>query len=137
MLIALVQCDVSMYAIAFMDYFFFSSRRRHTSCALVTGVQTCALPISSGGRGDSEIDQQPPRFFAIGRDLRHQCVHVVELGLGPDEGVEGDVDFRSAKLLGEITERRFEQFLRRWEECSVGKGGFSPCWSRWWRVIER
>src|SRR3546814_609959 len=26
-------------------YFFFSSRRRHTRCALVTGVQTCALPI--------------------------------------------------------------------------------------------
>src|SRR3546814_1925972 len=30
--------------------FFFSSRRRHTRCALVTGVQTCALPISSGRR---------------------------------------------------------------------------------------
>src|SRR3546814_20954897 len=29
--------------------FFFSSRRRHTSCALVTGVQTCALPISRSG----------------------------------------------------------------------------------------
>src|SRR3546814_6217586 len=28
------------------DFFFFSSRRRHTRCALVTGVQTCALPIS-------------------------------------------------------------------------------------------
>src|SRR3546814_11058211 len=27
--------------------FFFSSRRRHTRCALVTGVQTCALPISN------------------------------------------------------------------------------------------
>src|SRR3546814_5083364 len=26
-------------------YFFVSSRRRHTRCALVTGVQTCALPI--------------------------------------------------------------------------------------------
>src|SRR3546814_16223604 len=26
-------------------FLFFSSRRRHTSCALVTGVQTCALPI--------------------------------------------------------------------------------------------
>src|SRR3546814_7287999 len=26
---------------------FFSSRRRHTRCALVTGVQTCALPICS------------------------------------------------------------------------------------------
>src|SRR3546814_5728746 len=33
----------------FVDYlfFFFSSRRRHTRCALVTGVQTCALPISA------------------------------------------------------------------------------------------
>src|SRR3546814_1287625 len=31
----------------FVDLFFvFSSRRRHTRCALVTGVQTCALPIS-------------------------------------------------------------------------------------------
>src|SRR3546814_8866838 len=30
----------------FVNYFvFFSSRRRHTRCALVTGVQTCALPI--------------------------------------------------------------------------------------------
>src|SRR3546814_5327313 len=32
-------------------YFFFSSRRRHTRCALVTGVQTCALPISSSDCG--------------------------------------------------------------------------------------
>src|SRR3546814_8477495 len=30
-----------------MVFFFFSSRRRHTRCALVTGVQTCALPILS------------------------------------------------------------------------------------------
>src|SRR3546814_7956245 len=28
-----------------LSLFFFSSRRRHTRCALVTGVQTCALPI--------------------------------------------------------------------------------------------
>src|SRR3546814_2794567 len=34
-----------LYAIC---VFFFSSRRRHTRCALVTGVQTCALPILSG-----------------------------------------------------------------------------------------
>src|SRR3546814_7717388 len=33
-----------MYGLFFL--FFFSSRRRHTRCALVTGVQTCALPIS-------------------------------------------------------------------------------------------
>src|SRR3546814_5072456 len=30
----------------FCGMVFFSSRRRHTRCALVTGVQTCALPIS-------------------------------------------------------------------------------------------
>src|SRR3546814_6145063 len=31
--------------VCFSFFFFFSSRRRHTRCALVTGVQTCALPI--------------------------------------------------------------------------------------------
>src|SRR3546814_6390868 len=35
---------VGVYCSLFI-LFFFSSRRRHTSCALVTGVQTCALPI--------------------------------------------------------------------------------------------
>src|SRR3546814_7114909 len=33
----------------FVFMFFCSSRRRHTRCALVTGVQTCALPISMVG----------------------------------------------------------------------------------------
>src|SRR3546814_13405463 len=35
------------FVVFFVCYFFFSSRRRHTRCALVTGVQTCALPISA------------------------------------------------------------------------------------------
>src|SRR3546814_19639993 len=34
-----------MYISTVSSFFFFSSRRRHTRCALVTGVQTCALPI--------------------------------------------------------------------------------------------
>src|SRR3546814_255184 len=34
--------------------FFFSSRRRHTRCALVTGVQTCALPISRAAQRQVE-----------------------------------------------------------------------------------
>src|SRR3546814_3478533 len=37
--------------------FFFSSRRRHTRCALVTGVQTCALPIS---RRHAPVRPRPP-----------------------------------------------------------------------------
>src|SRR3546814_7335126 len=34
--------------------FFFSSRRRHTRCALVTGVQTCALPISERDQAQTQ-----------------------------------------------------------------------------------
>src|SRR3546814_9492248 len=39
-----VICMLDAYC-SYVFYFFFSSRRRHTRCALVTGVQTCALPI--------------------------------------------------------------------------------------------
>src|SRR3546814_4744672 len=38
-----------MFLLMLCIVFFFSSRRRHTRCALVTGVQTCALPIYPGG----------------------------------------------------------------------------------------
>src|SRR3546814_3692638 len=38
---------VACVVVCFVIFFFFSSRRRHTRCALVTGVQTCALPICS------------------------------------------------------------------------------------------
>src|SRR3546814_11349823 len=41
----------------YVFFVFFSSRRRHTRCALVTGVQTCALPIS----GDRDLIEGRPR----------------------------------------------------------------------------
>src|SRR3546814_8845258 len=47
-----------------LDYtfvFFFSSRRRHTRCALVTGVQTCALPISVADAGAAAPLASPKR----------------------------------------------------------------------------
>src|SRR3546814_17139031 len=56
--------------------FFFSSRRRHTRCALVTGVQTCALPISPPWqlarlrlhhRPERLHRHQPPRHRRRGR----------------------------------------------------------------------
>src|SRR3546814_5999158 len=46
MLVLLFFCWPVIYLICLCIVFFFSSRRRHTRCALVTGVQTCALPIS-------------------------------------------------------------------------------------------
>src|SRR3546814_6307487 len=45
-----VHCSVIsllLLCLSVLCVFFFSSRRRHTRCALVTGVQTCALPISA------------------------------------------------------------------------------------------
>src|SRR3546814_8851617 len=41
----LVLCLFFCCFVFFVYFFFFSSRSRHTRCALVTGVQTCALPI--------------------------------------------------------------------------------------------
>src|SRR3546814_8485406 len=57
--------------------FFFSSRRRHTRCALVTGVQTCALPICFAvplGKADL-----PPRvvvrdFIGLVPGAHLQCI---------------------------------------------------------------
>src|SRR3546814_9012933 len=48
-----------------MLYFFFSSRRRHTSCALVTGVQTCALPISLVGWARGNLDDMQAQLAAL------------------------------------------------------------------------
>src|SRR3546814_5889837 len=47
--LAVVRIFVTLYFCVLL-LFFFSSRRRHTRCALVTGVQTCALPISAQSR---------------------------------------------------------------------------------------
>src|SRR3546814_1074414 len=50
-----------------MLFFFFSSRRRHTRCALVTGVQTCALPIYQFDQVMSAV-RSSPELVALGRD---------------------------------------------------------------------
>src|SRR3546814_9322297 len=59
--------------------FFFSSRRRHTRCALVTGVQTCALPIFSAGMG------APGHLLGtdnVGRDLLARTLIGTRVTLG-------------------------------------------------------
>src|SRR3546814_6995683 len=48
-------------------FFFFSSRRRHTICALVTGVQTCALPISAATSCGARTDAGPWRRRRVAR----------------------------------------------------------------------
>src|SRR3546814_20881151 len=67
-LIALLCFSVLVLIIVFVCLFFFSSRRRHTRCALVTGVQTCALPIcwSDRPRAKQSASSSWPRL--PGRD---------------------------------------------------------------------
>src|SRR3546814_20692802 len=69
-------------------FFFFSSRRRHTRCALVTGVQTCALPIwnypavHAVGRASSE----EPRLIDLRWGTRGPKVTLVGKGVCFDSG---------------------------------------------------
>src|SRR3546814_1693439 len=66
----------------FVMCFFFSSRRRHTRCALVTGVQTCALPICVFGalaRRDDDLLVWNSRGIARSKHTRYgslaTCIH--------------------------------------------------------------
>src|SRR3546814_7945228 len=74
---------VVVYVICvYVVWFFFSSRRRHTRCALVTGVQTCALPhhlclfpARSEGRDLScGVSRRAPFFTDGRRTTRHHLL---------------------------------------------------------------
>src|SRR3546814_17886908 len=66
--------------------FFFSSRRRHTRCALVTGVQTCALPISHS----SPIQCFRVRETAMIRTLTLSLISALLLSAGAPAAERGD-----------------------------------------------
>src|SRR3546814_8694335 len=69
--------------------FFFSSRRRHTRCALVTGVQTCALPIYLLDHGDARPEILPGRILVIA--LGAMVARPIALcGFGPAERRSAD-----------------------------------------------
>src|SRR3546814_5053456 len=94
-------------------YLFFSSRRRHTRCALVTGVQTCALPIYRQ------------------RDRRQRAAQ--QLGIA----VKGEA-LASGARQGGVSHARppsrnetCSTFSSRSEERRVGKECVSTCRSRW------
>src|SRR3546814_5147845 len=92
------------------SFFFFSSRRRHTRCALVTGVQTCALPIcriDTGARlAPAEVERIIRLVASHVRAEAHAGNPVISAELPPrDDG--------------------------RSEERRVGKECVSTCRSRW------
>src|SRR3546814_5141306 len=96
--------------LGFYSVFFLSSRRRHTRCALVTGVQTCALPIC--GLKNTEA---------------------AKLHLGYAQLLAGKKT-DAAKTLASVRGKDGSASLARlWrsEERRVGKECVSTCRSRW------
>src|SRR3546814_12460472 len=91
-------------------FIFFSSRRRHTRCALVTGVQTCALPIS-----DTVMDLSTGRNIHDTREwiIRNSSVPIGTVPI-----------YQALEKVGGIAEDRSEE--RR-----VGTECVSTCRSRW------
>src|SRR3546814_29310 len=78
--------------------FCFSSRRRHTRCALVTGVQTCALPISSCV---AIVDPEGRGFLAADVQLQRAGVEAPEgEGLASDGGATEAAVARAWNLYG-------------------------------------
>src|SRR3546814_2518109 len=89
--------------------FIFSSRRRHTRCALVTGVQTCALPI----------------LFLVAGVLTTPLAADIWMGVDVNvKGLQNVLDAARWRGAGKVV-------FSRSEERRVGKECVSTCRSRW------
>src|SRR3546814_9756332 len=83
--------------------FFFSSRRRHTRCALVTGVQTCALPICDidvrvGFSGSYGHQYELTVSMVDGAGANIETLHRKEYSLGASTGGELRILVRQAQV---------------------------------------
>src|SRR3546814_9304109 len=96
----------------FAQCFFFSSRRRHTRCALVTGVQTCALPILA----ESEILTSSPSSLS-------------DSPSASSDSSAGSAAWTTASPFG--TASPDTPPFARSEERRVGKECVGTCRSRW------
>src|SRR3546814_8953512 len=91
---------------SFFLFVFFSSRRRHTRCALVTGVQTCALPIYSIS-GDSKLvalDLSDGKVYEIGNITDEDGAVFADFegltfGQGPDAGFLFAIEDSDGRIL--------------------------------------
>src|SRR3546814_20606622 len=103
-----IVCGIGTVSCEFGLLFFFSSRRRHTRCALVTGVQTCALPISA------------ERPLAAGRVSGREALAIFVV-----------LSLMALALLLSLRSTLALWLSLRSEERRVGKECVSTCRSRW------
>src|SRR3546814_4419053 len=98
-----------------MYCFFFSSRRRHTRCALVTGVQTCALPIYfTHGNAASAVKET--------RALYRDNLRLTADGVSPTTNGRPTIEDSPSTAAGLVPPTKM-----RSEERRVGKECVSTC----------
>src|SRR3546814_16824796 len=135
---------VVVFHMLFLYFFFFSSRRRHTRCALVTGVQTCALPIFGPARrpphqADFRRRAGQGLQFLQERLLRNRTADRPDRALPSLRRAEGRGEPPGALPAGsgrrgqELADREAAARPRgcRSEERRVGQECVSTCRSRW------
>src|SRR3546814_3689728 len=109
--------------------FFFSSRRRHTICALVTGVQTCALPISfSMPQGELEAleTKDPLDILAWQYDI---VCNGVELSSGAIRNHRPDIMYKAFEIAGYSqaeVDANFSGMINAFKFGAPPHGGSSP-----------
>src|SRR3546814_21146110 len=120
--------------------FFFSSRRRHTRCALVTGVQTCALPIFIAsavvaGRTAPALKgqytaEQAVRALLAGTDTRVRVTGVAILVGDAGSAAATDTPANDGEAIPVTGSRHTAARLANADERRVGKVGGSTSRSR-------
>src|SRR3546814_8739062 len=115
-----------------MVFVFFSSRRRHTRCALVTGVQTCALPILEADFivQHGRVAKSSIALIGFGRLGSHELTLESDLDLVlifdcPEKAKDSDGPRPLSPGL------YFARLCQRSEVRRVGKEWVSTCRSRW------
>src|SRR3546814_5664268 len=104
---------------------FFSSRRRHTGCALVTGVQTWALPISTfGGRPVQLLHHLGDRAHILRDDLAAGVVVAEARAFAHRFGP-------ALHIVAQCQREEIFDEAGRSEERRVGKEWVSTCRARW------
>src|SRR3546814_1281605 len=116
-----------------MLLFFFSSRRRHTRCALVTGVQRCALPIYSPAGKVPVLKDGSIVVWESLAILDYLADHYPHCGLWPSNPVaRANARSIAAEMHGGFQGVR-SHYPMRSEARRVGKEWVSTCRSRWSR----
>src|SRR3546814_2630011 len=93
--------------------FFFSSRRRHTRCALVTGVQTCALSDLA------EVSQEMMSFANVRLRAEMECAEDFAKANSPEDLFEKQCSFarQAARQYAEETSKLIGMFARIQQSC--------------------